>query len=455
MAAPLTRRTFMHLMAGTGTAALLAACAPAVGPQGAGTEASPGEAPIEVTFDMYNFDPWLVALGDMFAAYKEVNPNVNATVQSAPGEEFWARQEARLAAGNPPDMSIGDPGYFGRYAHKGYYLALEPFIERDQVNLDEWFETTVNDCRYDNTTGIVGQGTLFGMPATYVGTVLYYNKDLMDAAGQAYPDESWDRNAFFAAAQALTLDANGNNAASADFDSENITQFGINTISSYGIATTVWNNGGNLISADQTQSLLLEPETVEAFEWLASLLHEHHVQPTPAQLEGLPNPFQVGRVAMAVDGSWNVDYYAENLEFNWDIAAVPMGTAGSDRVTYAGTNTTHIFNDSKNVDAAWDLLQYMVGPDGMAYFAKTGTPSHIETANSDVYLVGEPENRQLVVSLGDYARSYYPGLKSDLWKQIYDAELQGLWIGQSSAQEVLQSIHDQITPILATPVEEL
>ena len=455
MVSLVTRRTFMQLAAGASATALLAACAPAVAPQSGSSEASPGEAQVELSFDMYNFDPWLVALDAMFAEYKEQNPNVNAVVQSAPGEEFWARQEARLAAGNPPDLSIGDPGYFGRYAHKGYYLDLEPYVEKDQVNLEDWFEVTVNDCRYDSSTGIVGQGTLFGMPATYVGTVLYYNKELLDAAGQAYPDETWDRNALFAAAQALTLDANGNNATSPDFDSENITQFGINMISNYGIAVTVWNNGGELISQDQTQSMLTEPATVEAFEWLASLLHEHHVQPTPAQLEGLPNPFQVGRVAMTLDGTWNVDYYGENLEFNWDIAPVPLGTAGLDRVTYAGTNTTHIFKDSKNLDAAWALLQFMVGPGGMAHFAKTGTPSHKETANSDVYLQGEPENRQLAVSLGDYARSYYPGLKSDLWKQIYDAELQGLWIGQSSAAEVLQSIHDQITPILETPVDEL
>jgi multiple sugar transport system substrate-binding protein len=256
-------------------------------------------------------------------------------------------------------------------------------------------------------------------------------------------------------AKALTLDAGGNNAASADFDAENIAQFGITMINRDGISTTVWNNGGELINAEQTESLLLEPQTVEMFEWLASLQHVEHVHPTPAQLEGVPNPFQVGRVAMSIDGTWNVDYYAQNLEFNWDIAPIPLGTAGLPRVTYAGTNTLHIFKDSAHLDEAWELLQFMIGPGGMAYFAKTGTPSHIETANSDVYLVGEPENRQLAVSIGDYARNYYPGLKSDLWKQIYNAELEALWIGQSDAQTVLQSIHDQITPILATPVDEL
>ena len=70
-------------------------------------------------------------------------------------------------------------------------------------------------------------------------------------------------------------------------------------------------------------------------------------------------------------------------------------------------------------------------------------------------LAYEPENRQEAVNVGNYARNYYPGLKSDQWKQIYNAELEALWIGQSSAAEVLQTICDKITPILETPVEEL
>ncbi|HXF62719.1 MAG TPA: sugar ABC transporter substrate-binding protein [Caldilineaceae bacterium] len=451
---PMTRRAFVRWLAGATTTGLLAACTPAVSPQGS-AEGSPAQATVELSFDMYNFDPWLRALDEMFQAYGQENPGVVAQVESAPWEEFWPRQEARLAAGNPSDLSIGDPQYFGRYAHKGYYLDLESYIERDQVALDQWFEVTVNDCRYDRTTGIVGQGALFGMPATYVGMVLYYNKDLLDAAGESYPDDTWDRERLFQAAVALTQDSQGNNAGAAGFDPEDITQWGINMIGAYGIAVTVWNNGGELINREQTQCLMTEPEAQEMFEWLASLLHEHHVHPTPAQLEGVPNPFQVGRVAITMDGTWNVDYYAENLEFNWDIAPVPLGTKGLERVTYAGTNTLHIFSNSAHLEEAWDLLQYMVGPGGMAYFAKTGTPSLIETANSDVYLTGEPENRQEAVNIGNYARNYYPGLKSDQWKQIYNAELEALWIGQSSAAEVLQTICDKITPILETPVEEL
>lgn len=450
----LSRRAFLRLTSTVAGGALLAACAP-VGQSGGEGSGDATAENTELSFAMYNFDPWLVALEDMYQVFMEEHPDITVNVESAPWDDFWSRQEARLAAGNPSDMSIGDPGYFGRYAHKGYYLALEPYLERDGVDLANWFPVTIDDCRYNSSNGVVGQGELFGMPATYVGTVLYYNKDLFDAAGIAYPDDSWDRAMLLDAAMALTLDSAGNNASSGDFDSEDIAQWGVTMINANGIATTVWNNGGELINADQTECMMTAPESVEMFEWLAALLHEHHVHPTTAQLEGLPNPFQVAKVAMSMDGTWNLGYYGENLEFNWDIAPIPTGTVGLDRITYAGTNTLHIFKDSAHLDAAWELMQFMTGPEGMAVFADTGTPALAETANSDAYLSGPPEHRNVAVEIGAYARSYYPGLKSDQWKQIYNAEIEALWLNNDPAAEVLQSICDNITPILQTPVDEL
>jgi multiple sugar transport system substrate-binding protein len=452
----LTRRSFLRLTTGLGAGALLVACAPAVAPQGtAGSTGGAAVTPVELSFEMYNFDPWLKALDAMFAAYMEQNPNVKVKLESAPWEEFWSRQEARLAAGNPSDLSIGDPGYFGRFAHKGYYQDLEPLVETAALNLDDWFEVTVNDSRYDKSTGVVGQGVLFGMPATYVALILYYNKDMFDAAGAAYPDDTWTRDKLTEVAVALTKDSAGNSSGSTAFNPDDIAQWGITHNLDYGLAAHTWNNGGELINADQTQCLMTEPAVVEVFEWFDKLLREQHANPTPAQLQGLPNPLQGGKVAMSMDGSWNVDYYVDNLEFNWDIAPVPLGNKGLDRVTYAGTNTLHLFKDSAHMDEAWKLLQFMAGPGGMEYFAKTGTPSLKATANSDVYLTGKPENRAVAVSAADYGRSYYPGLKSDSWKQIYIAEREAMLIGQSDASTMLQSVCEKITPILETPVDEL
>lgn len=140
----MSRRDFVRLASTLSGGLLLAACAPVGQSTTEGGTGATAEN-VELSFAMYNFDPWLIALDDMYKVFMTDNPGVTVKVESAPFDDFWPRQEARLAAGNPSDMSIGDPGYFGRYAHKGFYLALEPYIERDGVDLAQWFEAPVAD----------------------------------------------------------------------------------------------------------------------------------------------------------------------------------------------------------------------------------------------------------------------------------------------------------------------
>ena len=94
----LTRRSFLQLTAGVSAGAILTACAPAVAPGGNGGSVS--AEPIELSFDMYNFDPWLVALDEMFDAYMSENPGVTGRgperavgrVLVTPGSPFGRRQ---------------------------------------------------------------------------------------------------------------------------------------------------------------------------------------------------------------------------------------------------------------------------------------------------------------------------------------------------------------------------
>ena len=76
--------------------------------------------------------------------------------------------------------------------------------------------------------------TYNGVPVAYAtannSLVMFYNKDMFDAAGIDCPptsaDEAWTWDEFVEVAKQLTLDANGNNAASPDFDPDSIVQYG-------------------------------------------------------------------------------------------------------------------------------------------------------------------------------------------------------------------------------------
>lgn len=477
MSKQLSRRAFLTL-AGAGSAgALVAACQPQVVTQvvketvqvekvvketvpveqtvqvevtkEVQVEVTPtGEKPL-LRFAMYNFDPWLAALPKMFNDFEAEIGTAQVKLETAPWEQFWTRFESQAAAGIAPDLQIGDPFKVAHYVDSGIYLNIDPYIERDKVNLEDWLAATIGACRYEKSAKRIGQGSLWGMPATLVGTILYYNKGLFDAAGVAYPTADWTRADYQAAALKLTKDSAGKTAGETGFNPDDLAVYGSSTIGGYSTAELLWNNGGGLVSDDQKECWISKPESIEIFQWLQDLVLKDKVNPDPSWFTGQPDTFLTERVAMKVDGSWNVDYYVTNLPFKWDIAPVPKGTKGLPLVSYAGTNTLHIYSGTKTPDQSWDLLKYISGPGGMKYFLATGTPALISAAKSKEYMTGQPEHRQVAVDVGAYGRTYYPDLGNDQWKAVYEQEIVALWLGKGDAQTVCTDICTKIDPILA------
>ena len=79
------------------------------------------------------------------------------------------------------------------------------------------------------------EGATIGVPYATYPSFLYYNKKLFDEAklpypptkvGDLYDGKPWDMEAVRELGMKLTVDKNGNDATSADFDPENIVQWG-------------------------------------------------------------------------------------------------------------------------------------------------------------------------------------------------------------------------------------
>ena len=69
-------------------------------------------------------------------------------------------------------------------------------------------------------------------------------------------------------AKRLTLDGNGNNAASSSFDPNNIVQYGFNLVKDYdGWGSWILNNGGKYYSEDGKQFTMNDPKCVNALQF--------------------------------------------------------------------------------------------------------------------------------------------------------------------------------------------
>jgi len=292
-----------------------------------------------------------------------------------------------IAAGDSPDI-IGPVGFDGSNRYAGNWVDLQPLVDASGYDLSSLPSNLVDSYREGDQ--------LLGIPFAVFPGVLYYNADLFDEAGLNYPpteagvayvmpdgtEVPWDYNTVTEIGKILTVDANGNDATSADFDPSAIEQFGFihqwDTIRSdfhtFGAAPIV-NEEGQVVIPDNWRA--------EA-QWLWDSVWTSHIMPTDSYTSSEllnANAFNSGRVAMARSMLWYT-CCLNDLEANWDLAVQPA---------YEGTiyapidmDTFRMYKDTKNPEAAFTVLSYLLGDAALdlltAYGAYPARPDLQEAA---------------------------------------------------------------------------
>ncbi|SLN75035.1 ABC transporter substrate-binding protein [Roseisalinus antarcticus] len=334
------------------------------------------------------------------AAFEAANPGVTVEVQAMPPADYWPRVSALAASGDLPDVMAMSSGFVQEWAEADNLLDLTPLI--GEASLEGYFESAVEIGKID------GQQVAF--PQNWVAPVLYFNRSAFDAAGVDYPSADWTWDDFRAAAEALTLDENGDGTPE---------QYGYWVYGRYAQTDPwVFRNGGRYVTDDGSALEINEP-AVNALAFLASIVDDGFA-PRPQELEGIrqQDVFGMGMAAMWVDGSWNIDN-TRNLvgdSFEWGIAQVPMGPDATPEtaVAYAWADMLAVTTDSEQTDLAWALVQHLTGPTlTAADFTGGKVPAWTATAQSEDWLGRgqQPDNMELILEIG--TQPLYTGFTRD------------------------------------------
>ena len=160
----------------------------------------------------------------------------------------------------------------------------------------------------------------------------------------------------------------------------------------------IYAQGGSIVSEDGTTATIDSPETKAAVQWYMDLIKNGQAM-TPAQLgDGwCGEALGKGDVAIAFEGGWLKGAMDNDFpDTNWDFAEMPAGSAGKTTITY--TAAYSIAADSENKDAAWVVMQYLTGPEGMAKWTEGGIAI---PSRSDV---PTPEGFEVIVAGAEYAK---------------------------------------------------
>ncbi|MDX1663657.1 MAG: extracellular solute-binding protein [Candidatus Promineifilaceae bacterium] len=321
---------------------------------------------------------WYVGLGagsdePTFACQEEVVEEFNASqddielmLEIVANDAAYDTLATQIAAGNAPDI-VGPVGIRGRDSFRGAWLDLAPLVQANDYDLSDFDPNMVDFYRVGDQ--------LLGLPFAVFPSFVLYNQDLFDEAGLAYPPQEygapyvdadgeehpWNIETLTELAMQLTVDAEGNDATSPDFDPENIVQFGYGEqwTDARGVATLF--GSGSLVDEDGNAQIPADWE--EAWKWVYDGMWEDYFYPNGpyggSDILGAGNWFESGNMAMAHTHLWYVGCCMGNLDADWNTAAVP---AHDDTITAKmHADTFEIMRTTEHPEEAFTVMTYLIG----------------------------------------------------------------------------------------------
>lgn len=424
---------------------VLAACAP-VSPGGAAPAASTGggeaaaAGPVTITWALWGSPEEVASHQRVADAFMQEHPEIKVEIWNQPWDDYFTKIQALWASGDTkviPDVAFLWPT--PRYAAEGVLENLDPYIEKSNYNLDDYWPGLLESAKYN--------GSVYGFPRDIESNIIYYSKDMFDAAGVAYPTNDWTWDDFLAAADKLTQkDGSGNTtvyalAAEGGKSSKFINQAGGAYLDDY---------------VNPSKCLLTEPAAIKGIQFFADLLNNGQAM-RPADLSqagGDAAVFSSGQAAMILQNSSRVSAFNQG-GLNYDIAPAPTPADGK-RWNGAGGAAWVMSSGSDNKDAAWTFLEWLQSTSGgEKIYTEAGEifPALQSVANSPSFMTDQPPaNKEGFIieagASGVGGFGYFPE-SGELFDSIIGPGLDKVWAGEISAEEGAAEVCKQVDAFLA------
>jgi multiple sugar transport system substrate-binding protein len=303
------------------------------------------------------------------AAEFEKKTGIKVEVETAEWSVYWDKINTLYAAGTPPEVFAMDAPLFMDWYSRGALSSLQPYLDKDKKFLDGIYPQAL--AAYKTSEGY------YGLPRDCQTIALFYNKDMFDAAGVKYPDDSWTYDDLRAASKKLTVISPSGKIAQWGFQAD------LYDIEGF-MSEAVWAYGGEIMSADNTKTLLAK--NMAPWKLISDMVHVDKSIPDQESLAQYgSDAFLAGKAAMVTTGHWSVPTY-QDVTFKWAVAPMPKGPAG--RVTSINSAGFVMAKNCKNPDAGWEWIKYVLSKEGQSKLAELGfdTPARKEVAESSVFL---------------------------------------------------------------------
>lgn len=361
---------------------------------------------------------------DLIKKFNDTHPDIQVDYQLQPWDSIAQKLPTAIASGAGPDLATPDYNVatLQQYVANGLALPLDDLIPA--VGQGVLPQSVVDAFSVD--------GKLYAAPANFATLLLYYNKDLLKAAGIAAPPTTMTE----LQDDAVKLSNGSDQYGIALADNATIQMWPV----------LIWSDGGDLIA--NKCSALADPKTVGTVAKWAGLIVDKKISPVGLTGQDADNLFAAGKAAFEINGPWAAGEYKA---INFGVAPVPVGASGKP-VTLASTVPTIVSAKTAHPKEAQVFLAWWLSKDTQAQLSTAAAyaPSRTDMA-SDPSITSNPTVAAFAAQVPN-SRLYLPTEK-DFAKidtgifipAIQSAEQNG------DAAGALKAANDQLNQLLGCP----
>ncbi|MCA2375146.1 ABC transporter substrate-binding protein [Agrobacterium genomosp. 3 str. RTP8] len=294
------------------------------------------------------------ALDKIIAGFEAANPDIDIEAEYVGSyNDIIAKLQAAIPARRAPDAVILEVTRYGLFANNNLLTDLTPYFDADPLK-DDLYD-------YAREVGVIN-GKNYVVPFNSSTPVLYFNKDIFARAG--LPADTPLKTFEDISAAAKTIN-------------EKLGSQGISGIAAPGQFARwglVMANDSEMVDPKSGEILLDKPNTIEAYQWMASLVKDSKVASPDGVTEedNGRDAFLAKKVGIMMNSTGN--YVGSKKALGDDLVVRPMPCNKTCSVPIGGAGIGIMSTSEKDVqDAAYKFISYAASPEANAtWFAGTG-----------------------------------------------------------------------------------
>jgi fructooligosaccharide transport system substrate-binding protein len=327
-------------------------------------------------------DEVLVALDNMAEAFKQSDPqyaNVTIEFTAVPFAELFPTIETAVAAGAEMDLFLADGPDIKHYAYNNAIIPLQDYYTEEE--LAEWVPQSVEEGSY--------KGTFYAPPIMQSCSLMFYNKDMTDAAGIEPPEavQGWTMDEAWDAWMKTTVDDTGDGVPdiwglrwgqgtwAGDYE------HGIFRRSAGEKGSPTYQGIGP--DGITFQGYMDTPEAIASFQDYRDL---HQGERAVSPREPIQNIFESGLAAFHVAPDiviGSINFLYPEGDFNYGVTGIPYYADGA-QLCHTGSFHIGVSPQSQNIEISAAIAKFFAGAEGSKiwYDEVRQLPARVELLNS-------------------------------------------------------------------------